>query len=299
MPGVTTLHMFHRSATETASRLGSIVKIDAAAVEKLAGELKEKSSDIQAASNYMPLPIKFANLEAELSFMAVYRLLDMGSGWDALLQASAKRDAKETVHNFFGIESHVEKPLPNLPCVTVSEPGPLKPLSVAIEQLVTGAGQALSQVGQKSMGGLILSLLDSQKNSRKAQLLAADLFHRFQSEDARFNFSDATLLGPDSGSVLQPLLRAKGVLQYSDDLASKVDGGEELPCGSQDEVALRASVVSAVYALAEASGGVFSAHQLSQFLQLSGEDPTTRATFWASASSDTYCMIHVPSRGPL
>ena len=37
------------------------------------------------------------------------------------------------VHNFFGIESHVDSPIEGLPGITMSKPGPLHPLVVALQ----------------------------------------------------------------------------------------------------------------------------------------------------------------------
>ncbi|GFR52114.1 hypothetical protein Agub_g14627, partial [Astrephomene gubernaculifera] len=79
---------------------------------------------------------------------------------------------------------------------------------------------------------------------RKAQNLAADLATLYGSRDERFAFPDVDQLAADSGPTTIAVLRAKGVLRLSGELAAAVDGGEELPAGPHER-ALRAAAVTA------------------------------------------------------
>lgn len=66
------------------------------------------------------------------------------------------------------------------------------------------------------------------------------------------------------------MLRTKGVLSYSDDLAPTIDAAEELPAGPHER-ALRATAVTAADAIVAGAGGAFTAHELSAYLCLLAE----------------------------
>ncbi|GFR52115.1 hypothetical protein Agub_g14628, partial [Astrephomene gubernaculifera] len=155
MPGTpNVLDLVHRSCSEVAALHSEHVQIDEAAVARVAGELRQAAADVRGAVRGLPLPIKFTSLEQELTLLALYHLLDFGSGYDSLLKRqSGGRDARETllygilglhlggarldchklksfsmydITQVFGIEASQEVPV--MPGVTMAKPGPLQPL---------------------------------------------------------------------------------------------------------------------------------------------------------------------------
>uniref|UniRef100_A0A7S0S2W2 Queuosine 5'-phosphate N-glycosylase/hydrolase n=1 Tax=Chlamydomonas leiostraca TaxID=1034604 RepID=A0A7S0S2W2_9CHLO len=310
------------------------IKIDSEAVFRIAAELDPAQVKNLAASAGGRFPIKFESQQAEINFLAVYHLLRFGSGYDNDLKARAKRDVAEavqfgvlgmhlsatrldgpwmrsfnaySVHNFFGVESHEERPVPNLPGVTMSSPGPLHPLATSLASAVSDAGHALDELGHKSFGEMILSVVSDLHTrqhpapaaalvselvesfpgfqdsalydgatvtfARKAQALVAALAARFGSEDPRFAFADVSALTADSGPLVAAALRAKGAVVVQGELAHTLDEGEELPSGPHER-ALRAAAVTACEEIVTAAGGpgVFSAHELSLYLGQLGEE---------------------------
>jgi len=126
----------------------------------------------RARESPLSLPVRFATLEDEVNLLALYHLLDFGSGYDAELRAGGpKRPQRETlafgvlglhlggratdaswmasfgamdVHTAFGIDATVDVPLrEDLPGVTVSRPGPLAPLAAALRRALNETGTLL------------------------------------------------------------------------------------------------------------------------------------------------------------
>lgn len=97
---------------------------------------------------------------------------------------------------------------------------------------------------------------------RKAQALVCALASR-----RLLPITGAERLAADSGPLVAAVLRAKGVVTYSEQLAAAVDGGHQLEAGP-GEVAVRAAAVTAVDAVCGAAGGAFSPQELSNYLML-------------------------------
>lgn len=268
-------------------------------------------------------PIRYDSLESEISFLALYHLLSFGSGWDAELKATRQgKESKELaqygcigmaisgqkidkhfmtsfsplhVHNFYGIESHVESPLPDLPGVMISKPGPLHSLVLAIQKAMNECGQALEAEGAKSIGEWIICNLKPEENkasdlvdllsqtfppfqdealydgrkiqfARKAQALVGSLYERFGERDARFAFVDMAMLTSDTSPASLAVLRSKGIISLSEELAGLIDAQEDLPSGPHER-ALRAAMIVVGDLIVEGSGGTFRAFQLGAFLQ--------------------------------
>jgi hypothetical protein len=55
------------------------------------------SSTINKASSRFRYPLKFTSMEQEISFLALIRLLEFGSGYDKLLQHQKEKSAKDVV----------------------------------------------------------------------------------------------------------------------------------------------------------------------------------------------------------
>ncbi|GLC36938.1 hypothetical protein PLESTB_000176400 [Pleodorina starrii] len=312
MPGTpNVLDLVHRSCSEVAALHAEHVRIDDAAVSELAAELAAAADDVRCAVRGLPLPIKFSSLEQELTLLALYHLLDFGSGYDKQLRRlPGGRDARETllygliglhlggtrldhhklksfsmydIHQVFGIEATVEVPV--MPGVTMAKPGPLQPLCKLLLAALHEAGALLEAQGARTPGELLMALCEGLQQAgrttasafveelvdtipafrdavlydgrtltlhRKAQNLAADLAVVYGSRDKRFAFSDVAQLAADSGATTIAVLRAKGVLRLSEELAGVIDGGSELPAGPHER-ALRAAAVTACDRLAAAA----------------------------------------------
>lgn len=268
-------------------------------------------------------PIRHDDIEAEVSFLGLFHLLSFGSGWDGELKAS--KNGKESaelaqyaaigiaisgqkidrhflsafsplhVTNYMSIESHVESPLPDLPGVTISKPGPLHPLVLAYQKSMNDRGSALEAEGSKSLGSFILdhsgegtrgsdvvdlltttippfndeALFNGRKVqfARKAQALVGSLYQRFGEQgDKRFAFQDIGNLTSDTSPASIATLRQKGIIKVSEEISSIIDAEEELPSGLH-ETALRCAAVVAADLVVEAAGGAFSASHLGSYLQ--------------------------------
>ena len=107
---------------------------------------------------------------------------------------------------------------------------------------------------------------------KRAQILCGDLLAAFGVQSPIWG--DAHALTCFADYRLPQLFRDKGVLVYSEPLASAVDGGEVLPSGGQWEVEIRAASVVVVEALTEAllqAGKDITAPQLDWLLWNLGE----------------------------
>jgi hypothetical protein len=80
---------------------------------------------------------------------------------------------------------------------------------------------------------------------KKAQLLAAELYRRFHTEDVRFNFEDIDDLTIFADNVVPAVLRELGILIYDESLASRVDQEGLLRKDERLDLQLRAASISA------------------------------------------------------
>jgi len=85
----------------------------------------------------------------------------------------------------------------------------------------------------------------------KAQLLVADLYRELRTEDEIFNFADIDRLTVCADNVVPAILRELGILQVSEELGKRIDSGEELESGSQEELELRSCAVQACERIVE------------------------------------------------
>mmetsp|Transcript_10489 Transcript_10489/g.24228 ORF Transcript_10489/g.24228 Transcript_10489/m.24228 type:complete len:345 (+) Transcript_10489:157-1191(+) len=87
---------------------------------------------------------------------------------------------------------------------------------------------------------------------KKAQLVTGELFHRFRSEDERFNFADGNRLTCFCDNVIVATMRKTGCIRTTAELAKQIECGKDIPSGSAAEVALRAKSLTAVEQIASA-----------------------------------------------
>jgi hypothetical protein len=79
---------------------------------------------------------------------------------------------------------------------------------------------------------------------KKAQLLAAELYRRFHSEDIRFRFEDINELTIFADNVIPTMLRALGILEYESSLAERIDQDDLLNSEEHLDLQLRAISIS-------------------------------------------------------
>jgi hypothetical protein len=78
---------------------------------------------------------------------------------------------------------------------------------------------------------------------KKAQLVVGEMFHRFRSEDKRFDFVDGNRLTAYIDNVICASMRYKKVIVPCEELMERIESCTELAKGSEDEVALRAAAM--------------------------------------------------------
>ena len=114
---------------------------------------------------------------------------------------------------------------------------------------------------------------------KRAQITASDLHTAFAGAGPGA-FRDIEELTIFADNLIPHVLRRKGVLVYSDDLAGRIDAGELIAAGSPEEVEIRAGAVTAVERCVEAlrSGGSdMTAQKADYLLWTHGHDPDMKA----------------------
>ncbi|KAI7839169.1 hypothetical protein COHA_007059 [Chlorella ohadii] len=165
------------------------VTVDAEAASAAAAALPPPAQ-VAAACQFVRLPIRFDDLEAEVNAMAIFHLLDFGSGFDAMLLAKTGKDARETVQfgllgmlmhgaalgsphwlrefsayqafQFFNIDASEDEAVPGLPGVVLTRQGPLGAYTNKLREVLNETGQILGDSAHRSLGALILANLDAQ-----------------------------------------------------------------------------------------------------------------------------------------
>jgi hypothetical protein len=106
--------------------------------------------------------------------------------------------------------------------------------------------------------------------SRKAQLLAGDLYARFAEESPLFQFEDVASLGPDTGAATIALVRSWGCLECSSEVSKAISDGVDMKRGDK-EGSLRAACDVASRMLAAELG--VDAWKLSMWMMVYAEKP--------------------------
>lgn len=114
---------------------------------------------------------------------------------------------------------------------------------------------------------------------KRAQITVADLNRVLH--DSRFGrFDDLAGLTLFADNLVPHVLRCGGVLVYAEALADRIDAGELLVAGSQEEVEIRAVAVEAVERIVSTLAGLgrsISAHVLDGILWNAGQAPAIKA----------------------
>ncbi len=99
---------------------------------------------------------------------------------------------------------------------------------------------------------------------KKAQLVVGELYHRFRSEDKRFDFVDGNKLTAYIDNVICASMRYKKIIVPCQDLSDTIDRCIELSKGSEDEVALRAAALVGIEHVVEMTK--LSSNELGNYL---------------------------------
>jgi len=114
---------------------------------------------------------------------------------------------------------------------------------------------------------------------KRAQLTAADLALAFGGQGWGC-FRDLDRLTIFADNLVPHVLRVDGILQYEPELAARIDRGELIPAGSEEEVEIRACAVDAVERMVEALRGMgrpITAQGLDYLLWNRGQRPDYKA----------------------
>jgi len=114
---------------------------------------------------------------------------------------------------------------------------------------------------------------------KRAQLTAADLAIAFDSSGpGRFDDLDRLTIFADN--LVPHVLRSDGILIYDRDLSDRIEGEEDIPAGSEQEIEIRACAVHAVELLVQEllrQGRAATAMQLDYLLWNRGQTPHYKA----------------------
>ncbi len=108
---------------------------------------------------------------------------------------------------------------------------------------------------------------------KRAQLLASDLALAFEGREwGRFDDLDRLTMFADN--LVPHVLRVDGVLEYDEGLLTRIERGDLIPAGSEEEVEIRACAVHAVEILVRechALGAAMPSHRLDAVLWTRGQ----------------------------
>ncbi|OQR93367.1 hypothetical protein ACHHYP_02617 [Achlya hypogyna] len=206
----------------------------------------------------------------------------------------------ESVASYFSLPTERDEQLS--PGIYIAKPGPLKPLAEAIQQVLNDAGRIVLERGFDDLGAFLTAQIKGATPTtaaalvetlattfpafrdvspdgsvvllKKAQCFVASLYRRFHAEDPAFAFEDIANLTAFSDNVLPCVLRAMGILQYTDELADQIASNTLLPKGGV-EVELRAAAVVACDKIVAATGLDMIA--LDSYLWRVGKEPAYRS----------------------
>jgi len=114
---------------------------------------------------------------------------------------------------------------------------------------------------------------------KRAQITASDLALALDGKGPG-EFHDLDRLTIFADNMIPHVLRVDGILTYNEELLARIDRGELIPAGSEEEIEIRACAVHAVELIVEAmaaSGNHVTTQQLDNALWNRGQDPRYKA----------------------
>jgi len=276
-----------RSACAQVTREARFVEIDGVALEALSRRLMAMGGGPDSGD---PAQYRLEDDEATLSFVLCLDAINFGSGWFPELQkrnglsgylslAGALRDHFESGGV---LEARALSAMTAEGCARILEQ--TSPTSAVWELmgLFARAWNDLGQLLQNEFGGSCVALVEStEKRSanlveclaqmplyqdrmsyrghrvpfyKRAQITCADLAMAFEGRGlGRFDDLDQLTLFADN--LVPHVLRMEGALVYTPSLLERVEAGELIESGSEEEVEIRAVALHAVESISQAMTG--------------------------------------------
>lgn len=298
-------------AAEVAWR-ARFVRIDAAAVERLAAEL---SADPPAPPTWDPAVYHVGTPRSRLAYVLTLDAINFGSGWFPKLR---KREGRS---GYFTVAMALKDRFDAAGPWSANELAALSPLDLAqvtgqtlddpevveLMALFAAAENDLGTLLQRRYRGSFAALIEAANGSaerlvgllaemplyrdvstcddievpfyKRAQITAADLAIAFGGEGFG-RFEDLDELTCFADNLVPHRLRCEGVLVLRPELAERIERGELLAHGSREEVEIRACglhAVEEIVAAVRARGRQATAQRVDMILWHRGQRPESKA----------------------
>jgi len=282
-----------------------------AGLERFASVLARESS---AEPDPDPAHHALADREQTLAYVVTLDAINFGSGWFPGLRKRGGRSGYFTIAT--GLRRRFERcgawSAPALRALTAEDCSrvfeqqgndearelmalfarALGDLGELLERRFAGSFDALVEAAGGSAAGLVRVLCampfyrdvswhagEPVPLYKRAQITASDLASAFGGEGPG-RFSDLSELTLFADNLVPHVLRCEGVLCYRGELAHRIDQGERIAAGSEEEVEIRAVAVHAVEQLVHRLRGLgvrLCARELDQRLWQRGQRPAMKA----------------------
>jgi len=300
-----------RAAAQRVARQARFVRIDSGALERLAGECRgSEPTLIDPAHHHLASPAE------TLAYVVTLDAINFGSGWFPLLHKRPGLSGYFTVatalkERFEHEGAFTASGLGALDADAVSEMLGQPRRDPGLRELMEHFARALRHLGtflRTRHAGSFEALVDSADGSaerlvrelttmpyyrdvsrydgfdvplyKRAQLTVADLANAFGG-DGPGRFDDLAELTMFADNLVPHVLRCAGALVYDAGLAARIDAGETLVGGSQEEVEIRAVGLHAVERMVGVLHGMghgeFDAQRLDSLLWNRGQAPEIKA----------------------
>ena len=276
-----------RSACAQVTREARFVEIDRSALETLSRRLMAMAGGTGSGD---PAHFRLEDDQATLSFVLCLDAINFGSGWFPELQkrnglsgylslAAALRDHFEAGGV---LEAGALRAMKAADCARILEQTDPTPAVWELMHLFARAWNDLGALLQDEFGGSCLALVESAEQRstnlveclvrmplyqdhvsyrgyvvpfyKRAQITCADLAMAFEGQGAG-HFHDLDQLTLFADNLVPHVLRMEGVLVYSPGLVSRIETGELIEAGSQEEVEIRAVALHAVESISHSMVG--------------------------------------------
>jgi hypothetical protein len=309
---VTGLLATNRARAAAVGQRARLVRIDAAAIERLADEF---ATDPPAPPTWDPAVYHVGTPRSRLAYVLTLVAINFGSGWFPKLRKREGRSGYFTVA--MGLKDRFDAEGPWSAAALAA----LSPLDLAhatgqtlddpdVVELMAYFSTALNDLGAllvRRYGGSFAALIESAGGRaetlverlaemplyrdvstyddleipfyKRAQITAADLAIAFGGEGFG-RFDDLAELTCFADNLVPHLLRCEGVLAYRPELADRIERGDLLEHGSSEEVEIRACglhAVEAIVAAVRARGGSTTAQLVDMTLWHRGQRPESKA----------------------
>ena len=307
--------VFHRirEACAWVAQEAHWVKVDPDALAALAKHLLSHASQASVSD---PAHQRLSDPAAALPFVVCMDAINFGSGWFPELKKNQGLSGYLTLSGF--LREHFESgasmeagelcQFTQEDCARIFKQDLEKPPVAELMNLFAMALRDLGNFIEDRYSGSFYSMIDSAGQSaaalveclaemplyrdsahyrgeeipfyKRAQITCADLSQAFEGQGpGRFKDLDQLTLFADN--LVPHVLRMEGVLIYEESLVERINQGDLIPVGSEEEVEIRAVAVHAVELICEEMAGERASrvpHQVDYLLWNHGQSPTIKAT---------------------